>query len=412
MMLKIVPAVMLMMLAGPASAQIGLPTLGGATGDIGAVLDRGMEPVRSVSRPVSALARDRVSRLTAYVRQNRNEVELDEERQPARRGEILLLDPDTSAIGTARAEGYGLLEHAELEGLGIAYARLAVPDGVDLATAIKQLRRALPEKTVTADQLHFTSANGRGEARSQAAKPNPYPLRPRGGTVGIIDGGITTKTRVAAQRGFAKGAPVASEHAIAIASLLSGAGIDRLWAADVYGNDPAGGNALAIAQALGWMVKEHVPVVSIILVGPSNPLLARAVAAARAKGTVVVAAVGNDGSAAPPAYPASYPGVIAVTGVDGRRRVLIEAGNALNLDYAAPGADLTAVDSKGARVKLRGTSYAAPLVAARFAAHRKAGLQGSALVAASDAEASAAGRSRPSRRYGRGILCGSCRQGI
>ena len=82
----------------------------------------------------------------------------------------------------------------------------------------------------------------------------------------------------------------------------------------------------------------------------------------------MVAAVGNDGPAAPPAYPASYPGVLAVTGVDGRNRALIEAGRALHLDYAAPAADMRAVNAKGKWIKVRGTSFAVPFVAARAAA--------------------------------------------
>jgi subtilisin family serine protease len=169
---------------------------------------------------------------------------------------------------------------------------------------------------------------------------------------------------------------------------------------------------MAIARALGWMANEGVPVVSISLVGPSNPLLKRAVAAARSKGIIVVAAVGNDGRAAPPAYPASYSGVVAVTGVDGKGRVMIEAGKALHLDYAAPGADLTALAADGKRVKLRGTSFAAPLAAARIAAHRKAGLSGRALISAVDGEAVDLGRKGADDRYGRGVLCQGCRQGI
>ena len=54
-------------------------------------------------------------------------------------------------------------------------------------------------------------------------------------------------------------------------------------------------------------------VVTISLVGPRNAVLERAIGAAQRKGVVVVAAVGNDGPAAPPAYPASYDGVVAVT---------------------------------------------------------------------------------------------------
>jgi rare lipoprotein A len=48
------------------------------------------------------------------------------------------------------------------------------------------------------------------------------------------------------------------------------------------------------------MVQQRVPVVTVSLVGPANPLLAKVVAAAQARGLVIVAAVGNNGPAAPP----------------------------------------------------------------------------------------------------------------
>ena len=122
---------------------------------------------------------------------------------------------------------------------------------------------------------------------------------------------------------------------------------------------------------------------------------------------IVVAAVGNDGTAAPPAYPASYGGVVAVTGIDGRGRVLFEAGTASHLDYAAPGADITAMGLDGRREKLRGTSFAAPLVAARIAALGHAGDTPVLKLARADAEAV-----NKSARTGRGVLCGECRKGI
>ena len=120
------------------------------------------------------------------------------------------------------------------------------------------------------------------------------------------------------------------------------------------------------------MVAQRVPVVAISLVGPANPLVARAIAQAQARGVRIVAAVGNDGPAAPPAYPASYPGVIAVTGVDGRDRVLAEAGRASHLDYAAPGADMAAASPNGRLAAVRGTSFAVPFVAGRLALHVRA----------------------------------------
>ena len=119
----------------------------------------------------------------------------------------------------------------------------------------------------------------------------------------------------------------------------------------------------------------------------------------------IVAAVGNDGPAAPPAYPASYPGVLSVTGVDGRSRALIEAGRALHLDYAAPGADMLAMNARGKWASVRGTSFAAPLVAARAAAalDAKTGLR-----ARLDREAADLGPKGPDAIYGRGLLCSRC----
>jgi subtilisin family serine protease len=122
----------------------------------------------------------------------------------------------------------------------------------------------------------------------------------------------------------------------------------------------------------------------------------RAVAAARARGIQLVASVGNDGPAAPPQYPASYPGVIAVTGVDARGRALPEAGKAAHVDFAAPGADMAAALPGQGYAKVRGTSFAAPLAAARLA------MVGSPLRLLTEA--------RPGRgRVGRGIVCADCR---
>lgn len=222
--------------------------------------------------------------------------------------------------------------------------------------------------------------------------------------VGVIDGGAGAAVAVAETRGFARGAPRASDHGSAVASLLRHAGVQRIVVADVYGDDPAAGNALAVARALDWLVGKEVRVVSISLVGPSNPVVARAVASAQRRGAVIVAAVGNDGPAAPPAYPASYPGVLAVTAVDGRNRALIEAGRALHLDYAAPGADLFATNAAGRRVKVRGTSFATPLVASRAAL-----AMGGNVRARLDAEAIDLGPRGADGTYGRGLLCTICR---
>lgn len=230
----------------------------------------------------------------------------------------------------------------------------------------------------------------------------------RGARVGIIDGGVAAHpslTGAVQQRGFVQGAPRPSAHGTAVASLIAGRGTVRgaapgvpLLVADIFGRDPAGGNAVALVRALGWLSQARIRVVAVSLTGPANALVGRAIAQARARGMYIVAAVGNDGPAAPPAFPASYPGVIAVTGVDGRGRVLIEAGRANHLDYGAPGADMAAAGAGSSLVPVRGTSFAVPFVAGRLASH-----VGGRGLAGLDAEAARG------RGVGRGIVCGDCR---
>jgi subtilisin family serine protease len=116
------------------------------------------------------------------------------------------------------------------------------------------------------------------------------------------------------------------------------------------------------------MAQEQVSVINVSLVGPKNILLERVVNALLARGHVLVAAVGNDGPAAPPLYPAAYDGVVGVTAVDSRRRVLIEAERGPQVTFAALGADIKAANLDHGYSEVRGTSFAAPTVAALLAA--------------------------------------------
>jgi len=80
--------------------------------------------------------------------------------------------------------------------------------------------------------------------------------------------------------------------------------------------------------------------------------------------------------------------------------VLIEAGRTPQLDYAAPGADMAAAAPNGGLRMVRGTSFAVPFVAGRLARYVGSGDP----LAALDREAS-----DRDRRYGRGLICASCR---
>lgn len=405
MLRQMVIALIVLAGATAASAQL-VPRLPGLPLDVpGLPAARGLadDVLRAPSEAARMLDQARRAAIAQLVRDNPDRIALDPDGFPARAGEVVVDDPKDAVITAAIAKGYRVIERGDV--LGVGFARLAVPDGRSLVSAIREIRKLGGE--VSADQLHMPSGvmNGRPAAAASGD----------GTLIGVIDGGVAGATL---SSGFAADAPRDNDHATAVASLISGSGSvrgglpgARIASADVYGSDPAGGNATAIAKALGWMVQQRVSVVTISLVGPANPLLAKVVAAAQARGLVIVAAVGNNGPAAPPGFPASYPGVIAVTGVDGRDRVLIEAGRASHLDYAAPGADMLAAGVAGRTFRVRGTSFAAPLVAATIA--RFYPTPSPAAIAAAlkrvDAVARDLGPRGPDKAYGRGLVCGDCR---
>ena len=374
---RLLGAVAACALAGPAAAQLGSlgGRLGGALGSLGDAPGRLTSGLQHALDP-EKLRSLRLDRLDAQVRAHSQELDRDNHGDLVVRSEVLAISPSDAALATARSAGFSL-KSREDDGVGLVI--LTTPPGVSARDAVKRLRRLDPDGAYDFNHIYEQSgptgsAHGKA-APSFAADPAPT-VR-----LGLIDSGVDAGAPVFAharleQRSFVGTALRPATHGTAVASLLIGqappfAGSvpgGELYAADVYGAAPTGGAADAIVRALNWLVSRRVAVVNISLVGPPNAALAAAVKAAQAKDVAVVAAVGNDGPAAPPAFPASYPGVVAVTAVDAHGRVLLEAGHAEHLDFAAPGADMAAATLAGGYVAVRGTSFAAPLVAGRLAA--------------------------------------------
>lgn len=353
----------------------------------------------------SALTELRRLRLRELIRSNQRQLEAGPEGQPVRRGVLIAIDPSEDQLRKAEAAGFALETRTDLGGL--VSVTLQTPARLSAKAAMRRLLEAAPGLLADYDHL-FEPAGGTLLPTSTAALAVASPLPgPAGRTIVMIDGGVAAHSSLEGasiiQQGFA-GQAKPTGHGTAIASLLVGrdgafrgaANGARLFVADVYGGSPAAGSATAIVRALAWAASKKPDAISISLVGPSNLLLQRAVAILATRGVRMVAAVGNDGPAAPVQYPAAYPGVIAVTAVDGRDRALPEAGKAAHLDFAAPGADMAAALPGRGYAKVRGTSFAAPLVAARVAA------TGSSQALIREA-------ARGNGKVGRGIICRSCR---
>ncbi|WP_284275643.1 S8 family serine peptidase, partial [Sphingomonas astaxanthinifaciens] len=290
---------------------------------------------------------------------------------------------------------------------GLVSVTLRAPGRLSGKAAMKRLKAAAPGLAADYDPIYEPAGGALlPVAGAVLAGASPPPM-PAGRSIVMIDGGVAAhaslKNAAIVQQGFA-GPAKATGHGTAVASLLVGrdgafrgaADGARLYVADIYGGSPAAGSASAIVRALAWAASKQPDAISISLVGPSNLLLQRAVAILARRGVRMVAAVGNDGPAAPIQYPAAYDGVTAVTAVDARDRALPEAGRAARLDFAAPGADMAAALPGRGYAKVRGTSFATPLVAARLAA--------TGSTQALDRELS-----RGSGKIGRGIVCRTCR---
>lgn len=303
-------------------------------------------------------------------------IELDENGQPATRGRILALGLSEAELSQAAGAGF-TVERTTPLGDGQSLVALRTPSGLSAREGLKRLRRLNPAGRYDYDHLYEPSG-AVSAAGGVAALAAP---KAQGLVVGMVDGGVDAGHPVFAHarivlQGFAPGAPRPSAHGTAVASLLVGEGPRlraaaagaELLAADVYGAAPAGGSVDAIVRALLWLEARRARVVNISLVGPPNLILQAVVARMVAAGEVLVAPVGNDGPAAPPAYPAAYPGVVAASPVDGRQHPLFEAGRAPKPAFSAPGADMAAAALGGGFAPVRGSSFAAPLVAARIAA--------------------------------------------
>ena len=366
-------------------------------------LDAVRAPLRTISAAAPLLSDIRKARLAALIRANRNTLDRDGDGQPVRKGELVVTDPGPASLALAQRAGFQIARDEQAGDLGIRMVTLSPPRHMDVRQGLKALRKAAPR--LQADYNHIYEPAGGALLTAAAATIAASPVR-AGTRIAMIDGGVASHPSLARagieQRGF-NGPARPTGHGTAVGSLLVGdqgpfhgaARGAQLFVGDVYGGNPAAGSATAIVRALAWAASKKPSVINISLVGPANRTLAKAVNALRARGIALVAAVGNDGPAAPAQYPASYPGVIAVTGVDGSNRALREAGRATHLDFAAPGADLAAALPGKGYTEVRGTSFAAPFVAARLAA------TGSAARLAAEA--------RPGKgRVGRGIICGSC----
>ncbi|HEY6618166.1 MAG TPA: S8 family serine peptidase [Steroidobacteraceae bacterium] len=402
-------------------------------------------PIQKLTQTVGQTGADTLQQLSdarhlltaSLIRANPHTVVADPHGNPIVRGEILAYAPSAQALQAAQTNGFRIARELSTNDLDIHLVVLQAPPSKNIVKALRALREADPAGTYDFNHIY----TGVGAVLTMAAGPPGDPPSPQGavapspqGTaagpadqplarVGLIDSGVDASHPVFRDASIHSwgcgGRVLPSAHGTAVASLLVGQSahfhgvLDRaaLYAADVYCHEPTGGAVDALAAAFAWLAQQRVAVINVSLVGPDNAALAQIVRALTSRGFLLVAAVGNDGPAAPPLYPASYPHVVGVTAVDAHRRVLIEAARGNQVMFAARGADMSAADIGGKYSAIRGTSFAAPIVTALLAQSVTApDLKGSEAAIAALAQ-SAIDLGAPGRdlTYGFGLVAGDYR---
>ena len=328
-------------------------------------------------RDLSAL---RMLRVRELLRANRRVLEPDAAGEAIVRGEVLVLSPSERTLDRLRELGFAVVRETVLEGLGV---RLVVLHGPRNRSTVRSLRLLREVDAAGVEDFNHVYL-GTGLERSYASAMTAVAAEPIAASqprvrIGLVDGGVDELHPVfhggLIHHSGCAGPPVPSTHGTAVASIMVGGsdiftGVDpgsELFAADVYCGSASGGAVEALAAALAWFVRERVAVINVSLVGPRNAVLESVIRLVLERGHIVVAAVGNDGPAAAPLYPAAFAGVVGVTAVDARQRVLLEANRGPQVVFAAPGADMAAASPPDGYVAVRGTSFAAPIVAGLLA---------------------------------------------
>lgn len=393
----LLPAAVLLLVAGvgtraAAQGRSGLGNIGhalplnlpdvahGAAAELGGLRAEAAEQATALVEQGRRLSHARVEEARKLASARPDVFETDRNGALAIRAEILAYNIPPARLEAIRKAGFTILRENRLDGLDISMLVLEKPDE-STPRAIRQLRRIAPEGSFDQNHVFFPSGRSLSGRRPTANPPPPPPAQlfaPR--AAGIIDTGVqpgVTGLRAAeiVQKPFAGSLPTPADHGTGVAAVLLQAARDRqghgvlrkLYVADVYGAAPTGGSAELLVRALNWMAHEQVPVVNISMVGPPNAMVEAAIRIMLARGYLIVAPVGNDGPQAKPLFPASYPGVVAVSAVDGQDRLLPEASHVPRVDFVARGI-AEAPDLAGRPAVVRGTSFAAPVVSGRLAA--------------------------------------------
>jgi hypothetical protein len=151
---------------------------------------------------------------------------------------------------------------------------------------------------------------------------------------------------------------------VAHGRLMGSAPLAKILAIRAFGVAPGGAesNSFVILKSLDYAASHSARIVNMSFAGPKDPVVERSVAAAAARGMVLVAASGNAGPKSPPLYPAANPNVIAVSATDANDKLFPASNRGAHIAIAAPGVDIFLPAPDGKYQMTSGTSFSAAYV--------------------------------------------------
>ncbi len=123
------------------------------------------------------------------------------------------------------------------------------------------------------------------------------------------------------------------------------------------------GDVFSVAQGIAYAVESGAEVINLsIVTSEPSQTLSDAVAAARAAGSVVIAAAGNDNVSDPGPFPAVYPDAVAVAATDAEDKKAEFSNYGQFVDFCAPGVGVVSSFPNGQYAIGQGTSISAAFV--------------------------------------------------
>ena len=318
---------------------------------------------------------------------------------------VLIDQSQPAALEEILAQQYNLrrLNNQTLTLIAARTQLYAIPDNRTVATVVSVLAA---DARVRLAQANFSYRRQQAQPGKTSAGAPQYALAKisvtpahemalgRGVRIAVIDSGIDAShpdLGDAVQSTFDathRSADTSDGHGTAIAGIIAARGnvlgvapMAKILAVRAFAplakQQPIASSSVILLRAIEWSVVNGAQVLNMSFAGPRDPAVQAMIEAAQQRNAIIVAAAGNGGSTAPPAYPAAYPGVVAVTAIDARDERYTHANRGTYIAVSAPGVDILAPADGGKHAFLSGTSFAAAHVSGIVALllERNRGLQ-------------------------------------